>query len=92
MHTRSLPADPDDINAPPVQYALYGSSYAMQCGVEDDSALVSWVTAGGDDLGRGALLMQNVSLADEGDYECEVYFSYSDVRMTKSVHLYVISK
>ena len=86
-------ADPEDINAPPKQYALRGSAHTLQCNTSiDEQALISWYAANGTKLADGPYHIPNVSLTDEGEYECRVYFDNNDVLMNKPVSLFVIGR
>lgn len=83
--------DPDDvIVAPPEQYAVNGSSYTLQCSVEDSSARVEWISPGSSDSETGPYIIDSAGLHHEGEYVCEVYFSNSDLYHRKTVQLSVV--
>ena len=87
--------DPDDlVVAPPVQYAVNGSSYTLQCEVEEDTALVSWMEPGEthDQRELGPHIIQSAALEDEGEYTCVVYFPENDIFTQKAIQLYVVGK
>lgn len=80
--------------APPVQYAVNGSSYTLQCEVEEDTALVSWMEPGEthDDRQQGPHFIESATLEDEGEYTCVIYFPQYDLFTHKTVQLYVVGK
>ena len=87
--------DPDDlVVAPSVQYAVNGSSYTLQCEVEEDTALVSWMEPGEtqDQREPGQHTIESAALEDEGEYTCVAYFPASDIATQKTVQLYVVGK
>lgn len=87
--------DPDNlVVAPPVQYAVNGSSYTLQCEVEEDTARVSWMEPGEtyNEREEGQHTIESVVLEDEGEYTCVVYFAESDIDTQKTVQLYVVGK
>ena len=87
--------DPDDlVEAPPIQYAVNGTTHTLQCSVNDENALVTWIEPGGsfDDREEGPYVIESVRLDDQADYTCVVYFSSDDIFVHKTIHLSVVGE
>ena len=87
--------DPDDlVEAPPIQYAVNGTSHTLQCSVNDENTLVTWIEPGGsfDDREEGPYVIESVRLDDQADYTCVVYFSSDDIFVHKTIHLSVVGE
>ena len=82
--------DPNDVTAPPQQYALADQNYTLNCSSIIQGSFISWhrntaILASGQPL-----TLYSVQLSDEGMYECRV--SVQGARIMKSVQLNVIGK
>ena len=85
-----LLSDPNDITAPPQQYALAGQNYTLQCSLIIQGSFISWHRNGAIHASGRPLTLPSVQLLDEGMYECRV--SVQGARIMKSVQLNVIGK
>ena len=90
-HTHTHTSDPNDVIAPPKQYALIGQPYTFQCSsvIPNQMSFVSWLRSGG----TGTLdlrITSSAQLSDEGEYICRV--SVLDTSLEMSVQLGVVGK
>lgn len=87
----SLLTVPDNVvTTPPVQYALYGSTYHLQCNVTDGHpASVTWLDS--DDSVVDDVI-EEVTLDHEGHYRCRVFLHSTHIQTEKSVQLFVIGR
>ena len=87
-------SDSNDVIAPSEQYAIYGSSYTLECSTNiQDHYILKWLAENKTEIHQGqAYQISNVSLNHEMWYICDVYFDGLDVRITKNVSLIVIGK
>ena len=84
-HAHNNP-DPNDVIAPPRQFALIGQSYTLNCSSLIANPFISWLHNDAD----VPPTIPSVQLSDEGMYVCRV--SVNGASIEKSVQFNVIGK
>ena len=80
--------DPNDVTAPPQQYALAVQSYTLQCSSIIQGSFIAWLRSTVILSSGQPLTISSVQLSDEGMYECRV--SVMGTSITKPIQLNVI--
>lgn len=88
FHTCIYTLDPNDITAPPQQYALVGQNYTLLCNTSLANSFISSGRTG--QLRAGTLTIKSIQLQDEGVYSCRVTVMAASIE--KTIQLTVISK
>ena len=87
---KQMTSDPNDVIAPPQQFALIGQSYTLDCSSDIEGVFISWQRDGQQDLSPAPLTISSVQLSDEGMYDCRV--SINGASISKRVQFNVIGK